>query len=153
MTTLSDLLKTNIAITTLIDFADNNDGIIPDYQFSIGECIVDASYELDDAIIHLQASGICGETVNGQIVDVMPSTQFDEFCRVHFSNVDSLLNRTFYLNEMGEVLDNLAKEYPNKDLQPLANTIDKMANTLFNLASNAKLLDKHPKDVRRPLPF
>ncbi len=153
MTTLSDLLKTNIAITTLIDFADNDDDIIPDHQFSIGECTIEASYELDDAVIRLHASGICGETVNGQIVDVMPSTQFDEFCRVHFSNVDSLLNRTFYLNEMGEVLDNLAKEYPNKDLQPLANTIDKMANTLFNLASNAKLLDKHPKDVRRPLPF
>ncbi len=153
MTTLSDLLKTNIAITTLIDFADNDDDIIPDHQFSIGECTIEASYELDDAVIRLHASGICGETVNGQIVDVMPSTQFDEFCRVHFSNVDSLLNRTFYLNEMGEVLDNLAKEYPNKDLQPLANTINKMANTLFNLASNAKLLDKHPKDVRRPLPF
>lgn len=153
MTTLSDLLKTNIAITTLIDFADNDDGIIPDYQFSIGECTIEASYELDDAVIRLQASGICGETVNGQIVDVMPSTQFDEFCGVHFKDVDNVLCGNFPLADMGEAFDKLAKEYPSKDLQPLANAIDKMANTLFNLASNAKLLDKHPKDVRRPLPF
>lgn len=153
MTTLSDLLKTNITITTLIEFADNDDDIIPDYQFEIGECTIESCYELDDAVIRLQASGIFGETANGQIVSVTPSTQFDDFCLVHFSNVDNVMSGTFYLNEMGEVFDKLAKEYPNKDLHPLANAINKMATNLFKMSFNAKLLNKHPKEVRRPLPF
>lgn len=153
MTALSDLLKTKIAITTHIHFADSDGDTISNYGFDYGGCTIEAGYKLDDTFIRLQASGICGETANGQFVDVGPGMMFDDFCHVHFSNVDNMLSGTFFLNEMGKVFENLAKEHPNKDLHPLAKVIDKMGTALYKLSSNAKLLNKHPKKFHYPKPL
>lgn len=141
-------------ITLLIECADENDNI-PNQAFGIDDCSIYAKYQEDGTTISLRASGFAGEFSNGDIIDAQPSVQFDEFCRVYFDTFNGNLAKSFNLDEIQAKFDELAQEYPNNtsEIDALGAKISKMANTLYNLAGNAKLLNKHPREVRQPMPF
>lgn len=132
MTTLAELLKTNIQIA----FQTNSQ----DGGFSLCGQAITARYEKGDAYLCLTAYGIAGEIVNGELVDVMPSTQFDDFLQINYAGIDGLPKhpKTLWLNEFGQ------SELANN--AEFAGVVIKMTNTLFRLAKNAKLLNKHPRE-------
>lgn len=135
-------------ITLLINCADENNNI-PNQVFGIRSCTIESVYQKDDTTISLSASGFTGEFSDGNIINAMPSAQFDDFCRVSFNAVNSILIKSFFLDEMDVRLCDLAKEYPLYDhINELRAKISKMANTIYNLSGNAKLLNKHPKKFR-----
>lgn len=144
-------MTNNTSITLLIECADKN-GSIPNRVFEIGDCTIDALYQENNTIISLHACGFTGEFSDGNIIAAQPSVQFNEFCRVHFNAINGILIKSFTLDEMQTKLDELAQEYPDNidEIDALGARISKMATTLYNLAGNAKLLNKHPKDI---LPF
>lgn len=132
MTALAELIKNNIEIALQTDSREGG--------FGLCEHAITARYQKDDAYLCLSAWGIAGEFVSGELVDVMPTTQFDEFLRIDYAGIDGLPEQPKCLWLKDFESSTLAQ---NPDFKAV---VVKMADALFNLASNAKLLSKHPRE-------
>ncbi len=144
MATLSELLKNNISIS----FVADRETIIKNDKFGVGECTIEAEYNTGDSHIRVSTCGFSGAIHDGDIVSIEPSNHFDIFTYVSVRNLDGM---TDFFNPTE--FDDFANKYPNKDLQPLFDVVNKMMDSLSNLSKNAKLLNKHPRVIKHDIAF